>query len=110
MAASGHVHDQTTTNMTNSTYHLHLFVAGDEPNSRRARENLDRICTEYLTGDCHIETTDVLEDFREALERGIFITPALVVKSSERPITIFGNLSHTGKVLAALGLEERTDG
>ena len=88
-------------------HRLHLFVAGEEPNSRRAKENLHLICSQHLPGDCELEITDVLQDFRRALDHGIFITPALIVRDGERMVTIFGNLSDTAVVLAALGLEER---
>lgn len=90
-------------------YQLHLFVAGDEPNSRRARENLQRICSEHLEGDCAIEETDVFSDFQRALEMGIYVTPALVVERPGRTVTVFGNLSNTRKVLDALGLEASDD-
>ncbi len=90
-------------------YHMHLFVAGDEPNSRRARENLERLCADHVPGECEIEITDVLVDFQEAIDAGIYVTPALLVNRTESKVTIFGNLSNTQKVLAALGLEETVD-
>lgn len=90
-------------------YQLHLFVAGDEPNSRRARENLERICSEYLDGDCTIEETDVFSDFQSALKMGIYVTPALMITTSESSVTVFGNLSNTQKIVDALGLEESDD-
>lgn len=90
-------------------YQLHLFVAGDEPNSRRARENLERICSEHLAGNCTIEETDVFSEFQSALAMGICVTPALVIKKPEPRVTVFGNLSNTRKVLDALGLEESDD-
>ncbi len=98
-----------TCDETEARYQLHLFVAGDEPNSRRARENLERICSEYLAGDCRIEETDVFSEFQTALETGTYVTPALVIKTPESTGTVFGNLSDTRKVLEALGLEERND-
>jgi circadian clock protein KaiB len=89
-----------------ATYRLRLFVAGEEPNSRQARQNVSRLCTEYLREGCQLETIDVLEDFRAALANSIFVTPALVVETSGSPVTIFGTLSDTAKVLQALGLGE----
>lgn len=90
-------------------YRFHLFLAGDEPNSRRARENLKRICSEHISTECELQITDVLQDFQVALERGIYITPALLVEAPGTPKTIFGNLSNTAKVLSALGLKETVD-
>ncbi len=100
---------ETSPDEAEARYHLHLFVAGDEPNSRRARENLERICSEYLAGDCRIEETDVFSEFQTALEMGIYVTPALVIRTPEAAVTVFGNLSNTQKVLDALGLEETDD-
>jgi len=86
------------------TYMLRLFVVGDESNSKQARENLLKICEEHLKGDYKIEIVDVFEDFEAALKNNILLTPALVVVSASPPVTIFGNLSDTEKVLSALGL------
>ena len=91
-------------------YRLHLFVAGTERNSRQARENLDRICSEYMTAECELVVTDVLENFKPALEAGVYVTPALVIDAPLPRLTVFGNLSDTEKLLDALGLEEAVDG
>jgi circadian clock protein KaiB len=85
-------------------YLLRLFVAGEEANSKQARENLMKICEEHLKGDYKIEVVDVLNDFEAALKSNILLTPALVVVSASPPVTIFGNLSDTEKVLSTLGL------
>lgn len=90
-------------------YQMHLFVAGDEANSRRARENLERLCADHIPEKCEIKVTDVLVDFQEAIDTRVYVTPALIVNPDESRVTIFGNLSNTQKVLAALGLEEIVD-
>lgn len=79
-----------------------LFVAGDEQNSRQARENLKRLCEKYLNRRYEIEIVDVLEDFKSALENNVLLTPALMVLSHLTKLTIFGTLSDTQKVLSAL--------
>ena len=91
-------------------WRLHLFVAGEEPNSQRARENLKQIIDKHIDHDVEVTLTDVLEDFQAALNAGVYMTPALIVDNSGRPVTIFGNLSNTRNVLHALGLEETVDG
>ena len=97
-----------TTNTTVATaegkkYVLRLFVAGDEANSKKARENLTQLCETHLRGQYEIEIVDVLEDFQAALDSNVLLTPALIVVAPE-PITIFGSLSDNEKVLGALGL------
>ena len=87
-------------------YRLHLFVAGDETNSRRARENLARICKEYVHEPYQVEITVVLEDYEVALEMGIYVTLALLIEAPVPGAAVFGNLSDVNKVLNAMGLEE----
>jgi circadian clock protein KaiB len=88
-----------------SGYRMHLFVAGDEVNSRRARENLRSICSQHLTDDCEVVITDVLQDYRIAQQMGIFITPALIVERPGDSVTLYGNMNDTARVLAALALD-----
>jgi len=83
-------------------YELRLFVAGNEPNSAMARTSLQRICSDLLVGDCHIEVVDVLKDFRPALQENILVTPALIVRHGRARTVIFGNLTSIDRVLAAL--------
>ncbi|MBL7184790.1 MAG: circadian clock protein KaiB [Phycisphaerae bacterium] len=84
-------------------YVLRLFVAGDEPNSKKARENLTQLCETHLQGEYEVEIVDVLEDFEAALKSNVLLTPALIVVAP-KPTTIFGNLNDTDKVLGALRL------
>lgn len=79
-----------------------LFVAGDEPHSKTAKENLRKICESHLEGRCKIQIVDVFASFEIALENGILLTPALVKMSPLPRASIFGNLSDTKEVLEAL--------
>ena len=82
-----------------------LFVAGDEPNSMLAKNNLLRICHEHLNGCNDIQIVDVLQDFSKAIDHGIIVTPTLILMQPEPRVTIYGNLNDTGKVMAALRLK-----
>jgi len=86
------------------TYVLRLFMADDEPNSKQARENLERLQQTYLKRPHKKEFVDVLEDFQTALENNVLITPCLILDSPLPKVTIFGNLSNTEKVVTALRL------
>jgi circadian clock protein KaiB len=86
-------------------YDLRLFVAGNERNSALARASLEKICADYLAGNCRIDIVDVLQDFEPALKEKILVTPALVVEQAGRRNVIFGNLSDVEKVLTVLGIE-----
>lgn len=86
--------------------HLRLFVAGEEPNSRQARANLEKLCAAHLQGRHRIEIVDVLKDFRAAVAERVLVTPALIVTSQGPRKVIFGNLSDTPRILAALGMQD----
>ena len=83
---------------------MKLYVAGDEQNSLLAKDNLTRICDEYLKGRCQIEEVDVLTDFATALKDRIFVTPTLVLATPEPRATIVGNLGDKESVVSALRL------
>lgn len=101
-ARSGPIRD--TAGKKSARCSVRLFVAGDEPNSALAKASLDEICSTYLDHNCEVEIVDVLKDFRPALAENILVTPALIVNRAGTRTLIFGNLSDTGKVLAALQL------
>ncbi len=88
---------------------LKLYVAGVEANSRLARENLKRICDEYLEGRHRIDVVDVLTDFASALKERVFVTPTLILVSPEPRATIVGNLGDRERVISALRLGMRHD-
>jgi len=88
----------------NPKYRLCLFVAGGEPNSKLARENLTKLCEKCLKGYYELEVVDVLENFQAALENNVLITPTLLLTAPTPPVMVVGTLSDTEKVLAALRL------
>lgn len=85
-------------------FRLRLFVAGEEPNSTRAREVVARLYRERLAGRCQVEIVDVFEDFEAAIRQGVSVVPTLVVEGASSPRTIVGSLPDEAVVLAALGL------
>lgn len=97
-------------NLESRGYFIRLFVAGDELNSKMAKDNLQKFCGTHIDGPCEIEVVDVLESYTTALENNIFITPALVIVAPEPAVTIFGDLSDTGELAKALRLGTLNDG
>ncbi|RKZ87386.1 MAG: circadian clock protein KaiB [Candidatus Parabeggiatoa sp. nov. 1] len=90
--------------MPNPTYAFALFVAGNGLNSRRAKQNLDNLCQTYIKHDYEIKIVDVNDDFQSALDKGVMVTPTLLVFSSEGENMIIGDLSDTKTVLETLGI------
>lgn len=82
-----------------------LFIAGDEVNSRRARENLARLCEQECKGRCELNVIDVLEDFQAAVEHNVMVTPTLIVTEPPPTVTILGDLRDTARLRAALRLD-----
>lgn len=87
-------------------HRLLLFVCDGEPNSVRARENLDRICATRLRGRCDVRVIDVLKDYRAALEHNVLVTPCLVKLEPRPRALIAGTLSDADAVHTALQLPE----
>jgi circadian clock protein KaiB len=86
-------------------FKFRLYVAGDSQNSVEAVANLTAICRQYLPDLYNIEVMDVFLHPARAATDGIFMTPTLVKVAPAPTRTIIGNLSQTGVVLQALGLE-----
>lgn len=88
-----------------SFYLLKLYVTGQTPRSRRAIENLRRICDEELRGQYEMHVIDVLDRPQLAEDEKILATPT-VVKELPMPMRrIIGDLSDADKVLLGLDLQ-----
>ena len=90
-------------------YTMILFVVSDGSNSRRALENLNRLCGQYLPGRHRIEIVDVMKDFQAALDHNILLTPSVVITDPSPRITIHGDLSDPQRFINALGLDKEND-
>jgi circadian clock protein KaiB len=87
-----------------STYVIKLYVTGQTPRSRRAIDNLRRLCEEELQGRYDLVVIDVLERPQLAEDEKILATPT-VVKELPLPIRrIIGDLSDSERVLLGLDL------
>ncbi len=82
---------------------LLLFVAGDEPNSRIALENLDKLRS--AAEQMEVEVVDVLTESDRALEHRVLVTPTLIQLQPGSRVVVIGNLSALDRVRVALGLE-----
>ena len=85
-------------------YRLLLFVAGNEPNSMKAREIIYRLCDEHLQECYEIRVVNVLDDYQAAIDHHVMVVPSLIVETPLPVRTIAGSLGDEGKVLEALGL------
>ncbi len=96
--------EQTVAHAAALAFRLRLFVAGDEPNSAKARSVLGRLCEHYLKGRYEIDVVDVLTDYQAALTDQVMAVPTLFVDAPVGRSVIVGSLSDEEKVLAAFGI------
>lgn len=87
---------------------LRLYVAGDAPNSARARVNLRRLLTEVDPEKYSLEVIDCLHEPLRALDDGVLVTPTLVRVQPKPPRTVVGTLSALDQVADALEIEVLT--
>ena len=93
------------TNKKDGRYLLRLFVAGINPKSKRAIENLREVCEEHLNDQYELEIIDIYQQPIFAKEGKIIAAPTLI-KELPLPIRRFvGDLSDKQKLL--LGLDIR---
>ncbi len=86
-------------------YVLRLYVTGTTPRSRRAIENLRRICDEHLQGRCRLEVVDVYQQPELAGSAHIVAVPTLI-KQLPLPLRRFiGDLSDQERILAGLEIK-----
>jgi circadian clock protein KaiB len=84
-------------------YSMRLFVAGKEPNSVMAHNNITRMCLTHLQDNYTLEIIDVFENHTTAMEENILLAPTLVIDTPTREI-IIGNLKNELQILTALGI------
>ncbi len=85
-------------------YRLRLFVAGGTLRSRRAIENLHRICDGPLHGNVDLEVIDIYQQ-PELAERYQVIAAPTLVRLLPLPMRhIIGDLAETDRVLRGLDL------
>jgi len=86
--------------------YLKLYVAGDAPNSIRARNNLEAIRRDYPQYNIQVEVIDVLREPLRSLADDVLVTPTLIRALPEPACRIIGDLSDRERVLLSLGLGE----
>ena len=82
-----------------------MYVTGNSPRTKIAIENLNRICSQELSGKDDLEIVDVLENPQRAEDERILATPTLIKQLPPPLRRVIGDLSDKDKVL--LGLEVR---
>jgi circadian clock protein KaiB len=87
---------------------LRLYVAGNAPNSARARANLRRLLTDVDPARYQLEIIDCLDEPLRALGDGVLVTPTLMRVDPPPPQVVVGTLSALDQVADALQIEAIT--
>lgn len=98
-------HTGTSLGPTRAEWELRLYIAGQTDRSKRAIDNLRRICEEHLAGRYQIEVVDLSQEPGRASADDIVALPTLVRKLPEPLRRIIGDLSDKEKVLVGLNIK-----
>ena len=90
-------------------YVLRLYVAGMTPRSRRAIENIRKICEEELKGRYEIEIIDVYQQPELAEKMNVIAAPTLVRELPLPLRRVIGDLSDKKKVVVGLDLRTKEE-
>lgn len=85
-------------------YQFRLFITGQLGNSTAAIANLRALGKQLLGGDFELQIVDVLERPELADQEKITVTPTLIKVAPLPARRLIGDLSHTPRVLAGLGI------
>jgi len=101
---SGSSESESKKSMRESSLRVRLFIAGEEPNSVRAREALTILWEKYLKDQGELEIIDVFKDYSSTIENHIIAVPALLVERHGTRSVLVGSVEDEDKVLRFLGI------
>src|SRR5271157_2047504 len=81
-----------------------LFIAGMSPQSRRAVDNLTKLCDRYLAGRFELQIVDIYQQPELAQGEQLVAVPTLIKKLPLPLRRFIGDLSDTDRVLVRLDI------
>lgn len=88
-------------------YVLRLYVAGITPRSKKAIENVKKICDEHLAGRCDLQVIDIFQQPKLAKGEQIIAAPTLIKKLPLPLRRVIGDMSDTEKFLIGIDLKAK---
>ena len=85
-------------------YVLRLYVAGMTPRSRRAIENVSKVCAEHLEGRYNLEVIDIYQQPSLAKGEQIIAVPTLIKELPAPLRRLIGDMSNAERLLVGLDL------
>ncbi len=86
---------------------LSLFIAGMSPRSRRAVDNLTKLCDCYLAGRYELQVVDIYQQPELAQEEQLVAVPTLIKKLPPPLRRFIGDLSNIDRILVRLDIRRR---
>ncbi len=100
--------ERATSQPDDTHYVLHLYVAGTNPRSLRAVQQISRLCQEHLADRYELEVIDIYQHPALAEQGQVIAAPTLVRSLPEPLRRIIGDMTDEGKVLLAIGARSDT--
>ena len=99
--------EQAARDAGTAKYVLRLYVSGLTPKSRRAIENIKKICEEDLEGRFELEIVDIYQRPDLAVDEQVIAAPTLI-KELPLPLRrVIGDLSDKERIVVGLDLHPR---
>lgn len=86
-------------------YRFRLFVAGETLISRRAVNNVRRLCESYLGGEAELQVINVQQEPQLAELERIVATPTLVKDAPAPRVRMIGDMSDLDRLMTVLGID-----
>lgn len=90
-----------------ATYVLRLYISRSTLKSKRAVENLKRVCEQHLKGRYDLEVIDIHQHANLARDEQIVAVPTLIKRLPPPLQRLVGDMSDLNKVLFGLDLRMR---
>lgn len=100
---------QTQNDPKRQVYILRLCISGMSLRSRKALENIKRICEEHLQGNYSLEVIDLYQQPELAAKHQVIATPTLLKTLPDPARRLIGDLSDTEEALRRLGISVKRD-
>jgi circadian clock protein KaiB len=90
-------------------YVLRLYVAGMNPKSTQAIDNIKRICEEYLPGKYQLEVIDIYQYPIFAKDGQIVAAPTLIKELPPPLRKLIGSMADAERVLVGMDLKSKSN-
>ena len=88
-----------------AVYVLRLYVAGINPRSRQAINNINKLCEEHLKGHYELQVIDIYQQPALAKDGELIAAPTLIKKLPLPLRRFIGDMSNKEQILIGMGVK-----